>query len=102
MGRDLELYRTERCSHAALRVAYPPGSGALVLRTELDWDKDVEPASVTVDGISTFQIQACHPFLYFKPCLVQNGKFHWAKGDNQLLIMTEDERRISSSLLLWL
>ena len=29
----------------------------LVLRTELDWDKDVESTSVTADEISTFQIQ---------------------------------------------
>ena len=95
MRRDLRQYQTGTLLTRALRVAYPPGSGDLVLRTELDWDKDVEPISITADGISTFKVQACHPFLYFKPCLVQNGKFHWARGDNQLLIMTEDDRRIS-------
>jgi predicted alpha/beta superfamily hydrolase len=78
-----------------LRVAYPPGSGQVVLRTELDWDKDIEPISITADGISKFQVEAYHPFLYFKPCLLQNGQLHWAKGDNQLLIMSEDDRRIS-------
>jgi predicted alpha/beta superfamily hydrolase len=66
-----------------------------VLRTELDWNKDIEPTAITAGGVSTFEVQAYHPFLYFKPCLLQNGQLHWAKGDNQLLIMTEDERRIS-------
>jgi hypothetical protein len=78
-----------------LRVAYPPGRGEIVLRTELDWDRNIEPIAVTNDGISSFAIETHHPFLYFKPCLIEGGHFHWAKGDNQLLIMSEDDRRIS-------
>jgi hypothetical protein len=80
------MYRTTKLLSRSVRVAYPPTAGSLVLRTELDWDKDVEPTSVTPEGISTFEVQAYHPFLYFKPCLFQNGTFHWAKGGNQLLI----------------
>jgi predicted alpha/beta superfamily hydrolase len=49
--------------------------------------------SASDDGISTFEIKANHPFLYFKPCLLRKGQRHWARGDNQLLIMTEDDRR---------
>jgi len=78
-----------------LRVAYPPGAGQIILRTELAWNKNIEPIAVSADGISTFAIEASHPFLYLKPCLIQGGNFHWAKGDNRLLIMTEDDRRIS-------
>lgn len=91
---ELDIYRTNKLLERTLRVAYPPGQGELVLRTELDWDTNVAPVSLTPDGISTFVIEACHPFLYFKPCLIQDGHFYWAKGDNQLLIMTEDDRRV--------
>src|SRR5689334_10950782 len=88
------LYRTGTRLRRALRIAYPPNAGQIVLRTELDWDKSIDPISVSADGISTFQVEAQRPFLYFKPCLVQGGKFYWAKGGNQLLIMTEDDWRI--------
>jgi predicted alpha/beta superfamily hydrolase len=95
MSSDRNLYKTNTLLTRNLRVAYPPGSGQIVLRTELDWDRNIEPLSESADGISKFQVQACHPFLYFKPCLLQNGQLHWAKGDNRLLIMTEDDRIIS-------
>ena len=90
---ELELYRTNTPLRRTLRVAYPPGRGELVLRTELDWDANVAAASSTPHGISTFIIETYYPFLYFKPCLIQDGHFYWAKGENQLLIMTEDDRR---------
>jgi predicted alpha/beta superfamily hydrolase len=88
------MYRAKTPLTRQLRIAYPPGSGDIVLRTELDWGKDVEPSSATKDGISTFQVRSDHPFLYFKPCLLTSGRLHWARGDNQLLILTEDDRRI--------
>ena len=95
MPSSRELYKTGTPLQRNLRVAYPPGSGEIVLRTELDWDKDVEPVSVSADGISTFRVEARHPFLYCKPCWRHDGKLYWAKGDNRLLIMTEDDRRMS-------
>jgi predicted alpha/beta superfamily hydrolase len=95
MRPEAKSYRTQTPLTRTLRVAYPTIAGQLVLRTELDWNKDVEPTSLTADSISTFQVQASHPFLYFKPCLRESGRLHWAKGDNQLLIMSEDDRRIS-------
>jgi len=95
MSSKEALYQTATRLQRRLRVAYPPGSGRMVLRTELDWDKDIEPVLVSTEGVSTFTIEANRPYLYFKPCLIRNGEFHWAKGDNQLLIMTEDDRRIA-------
>ncbi len=96
MPAGKELYTTKTVLKRTLRIAYPPGEGQIVLRTELDWDKDIEPKSVSSNGeISTFEVSAKHPFLYFKPCLRKAGKLHWAKGENQLLLMTEDDRRVS-------
>ena len=36
------LYKTEMSPERRLRVSYPSGNGSLLLRTEQDWDKDVE------------------------------------------------------------
>ena len=75
------LYRTERSLTRTLRVAYPSGRGRMVLRTEKDWEKNIEPAAVSEDGnVSTFQLEADQPFLYFKPCLVESGATNWASA----------------------
>jgi len=90
------LYRTERTLRRTLRVAYPSGRGRLVLRTEADWDKSIEPVAVNDDGnVATFELTADQPFLYFKPCLVESGATHWALGPNKLVIMTEKDVRVS-------
>lgn len=94
MAKSSDLYRTDRALKRTLRVAYPAGHGRLVLRTELDWDRDVEPLSVNEDGtISTFEVVASQPFLYFKACLLQRGRRFWSVGPNKLLLMTEGDRR---------
>jgi predicted alpha/beta superfamily hydrolase len=72
-----------------LRVVYPrPPGGKVVLRTEQDWDKDVQPSSTSTDGtITTFAIKTTSPYLYFKPCLITgDGRFHWSIGSNYLAL----------------
>src|SRR5207342_1511675 len=76
-------------------VAYPTGRGHMVLRTEQDWERNLEPAAVSEDGsISTFELEVDQPFLYFKPCLVESGTTHWALGANKLAVMTEPDARL--------
>src|SRR4029079_7613379 len=71
------------------------GGGRLFLRTEQDWEKDIEPVSVSEDGnTSTFRLRADQPYVYFKACLEQNGELHWGVGPNRLLLMGEDDQRI--------
>lgn len=84
------MYRTKTVLKRELRVRYPGGQGRLVLRTELDWDRDMEPVSMADDGeTSIFRLEARKPFLYFKPCLVTvDGGVHWAVGPNMLVLMT--------------
>jgi predicted alpha/beta superfamily hydrolase len=65
----------------------------MVLRTELDWDVDVEPTEVSDDGAtSTFVLEARRPFLYLKPCL-RNGDDapRWAVGPNLLALLTTEQ-----------
>jgi predicted alpha/beta superfamily hydrolase len=89
------LYTTRRMLNRTLRVAYPSGGGRLTLRTEQDWDKDVEPVAVSDDGNTwTFEVTADQPFLYFKPRLTTDGTSFWAIGPNNLLLMGEEDRRV--------
>ena len=72
----------------------------IVLRTEQDWEGDILPVAVSDDGqISTFQLQADQPFLYYKPCLIQQGRRHWSVGANKLLLMGEDDQRLNVPVL---
>ena len=92
-----KLYKTTHTLHRTLRVAYPAGKGRMVLRTENDWDMDIEPIAVSEDGtVTTFRVEANQPFLYFKPVLADDkGEHHWAVGDNKLLLMEEEDQRVT-------
>jgi len=77
-----------------LRLCYPPGTGTLVIRTELDWEQNIHPVAFSADGSTvTFEVEAQKPFVYFKPCLVQNSSLRWAVGPNNLLIMAAEDAR---------
>jgi predicted alpha/beta superfamily hydrolase len=86
------MYKTEAVLRRTLRVRYPAGQGRMVLRTELDWDHDLEPVEVSEDGeTSTFALEARKPFLYFKPCLRgDDGRVRWSIGPNLLVLMTTE------------
>jgi predicted alpha/beta superfamily hydrolase len=89
------LYKTRNALERSLRVSYPSGNGRLVLRTERDWDRNIEPIQVSDDGnTSIFQLEADQPYLYFKPCLIRDGELRWAVGSNNLLLMGEEDHRI--------
>jgi predicted alpha/beta superfamily hydrolase len=89
------LYTTRATLERTLRVSYPAGDGRLTLRADEDWEKDIEPIAVTDDRTSwTFQVRAARPFVYFKPCLVRDGRTHWSTGQNSLLLMGEEDKRV--------
>lgn len=46
------LYQTATTLERTLRVAYPAGRGRIVLRTEQDWERDIEPEAVTATRVS--------------------------------------------------
>ena len=92
----IEIYKTDTTLKSTLHVSYPAGEGRLVLRTELDWDRNIETVAVSDDrNTSIFELQADKPFLYFKPCLIRDGEFHWAVGSNRLLLMGEEDKVVS-------
>ena len=68
---------------------YPPGSGRIVLRTELDRESDMEPVAVSNDGsISLFQLEARQPYVYVKIGLKAGGDHRWAVGPDPLALLT--------------
>src|SRR6266498_3211251 len=72
-----------------IRVAYPTGNGRIVLRTEQDWEKDVEARSVTQEGcVAEFLIETKRPYFYFKPILLRNETAQWSRGENFLAVAT--------------
>ncbi len=78
--------RNPRVSTAInVRVRYPFVAGdALVLRTERDWERDVEP-HITTPTSAEFALTLDEPFLPLKPCLRRDGTDHWSIGDNYVL-----------------
>jgi len=84
------MYETTTLLRRQVRVHYPSEGAAIVLRTELDWEKDLEASVVTAGGRTfVFDLEARRPFLYFKPVLkASHGAARWARGANRLLAMT--------------
>lgn len=73
-----------------VKVVYPRTDGRIVLRTDVDWERDVEAASVSEDGTSwEFEFDTDATFSYFKPCLRDaRDAFHWSVGTNYLAVTT--------------
>ena len=70
-----------------IRVHYPMEGGRIALRTEADWDANVEATDVSDEGNSyTFTVPVNGTYLYFKPLLIRKASEHWAIGDNYLVL----------------
>lgn len=84
------MYKTRSLLQRKLRVTYPVAEGArIVLRTDLDWDHDLEPSCVEDDGRTfVFNVECKKPFLYVKGGLRTGDSFQWSVGPNLLVLMT--------------
>jgi len=72
-----------------INVFYPADGAKILLRTERDWDQNVEPTRLD-EGGAEFLIETDRPFFYFKPVLQRNGQPQWSRGENFLAIATSD------------
>jgi predicted alpha/beta superfamily hydrolase len=89
-----KLYALDETHIVRLRLHYPTDLERLVLRTDIDWDKDVLPTSIDRDGLyAEFSFETIQPFVYLKPCLNQQSGLVWAKGPNGLVVATNDDVR---------
>ena len=70
-----------------IRVIYPRDRGRIALRTDKNWDVDVE--AVSRRGSTTkFQIETGRPYFYFKPVLISGAVTTWSRGENCLAVAT--------------
>ncbi len=91
LGSIYSLHDTHRIS---LRINYPSGLEQMVLRTELDWDKNVLPIAIDAKGrFAEFSLETTRPFLYLKPCRRTSSGLRWATGANALVLATREEVR---------
>jgi predicted alpha/beta superfamily hydrolase len=79
----------------AITVRHPSNT-AIVLRTEHDWDRDLEPTRVSAKtGARTFSVPVTTPHLYFKPVMREGSGPIWAQGPNHLAIAGQDRTLVS-------
>ncbi|HET7285906.1 MAG TPA: hypothetical protein VFI71_00505, partial [Pyrinomonadaceae bacterium] len=71
----------------SIRVIYPRNGERIALRTDENWDLDVEAASRR-GSTTKFQIKTDRPYFYFKPALIRDGATVWAMGENCLAVAT--------------
>src|SRR5262245_14287802 len=70
-----------------IRVIYPQDSARIALRTDDDWNVNVD--AVGRNGCTTeFQIETERPYFYFKPVLLSDGTTMWSQGENCLAVAT--------------
>jgi predicted alpha/beta superfamily hydrolase len=84
MNSDKKPVRTQ-----LIRVIYPTDGGRIALRTEENWDLDMEAKSIRQNEcVSEFQVETSRPYFYFKPVLLRDGATMWSRGENFLAVAT--------------
>jgi len=72
-----------------IRVIYPTDGGRIALRTEENWDANIEARSIGANGgVSEFQVETERPYFYFKPVLLCGSATLWSRGENFLAVAT--------------
>lgn len=71
----------------SIRVTYPRRTSDLVLRTELDWNRDLLPERVDQAAQrAEFRVRSERSYLEYKPCLRDAGGLRWSLGTNKLAL----------------
>lgn len=77
-----------------VRVIYPLRDGRMVLRTDADWQRDVEVVSANPERtVFEFRVNTNRPYFYFKPCIADNNGWHWSQGNNYLAVVNPSEAK---------
>jgi hypothetical protein len=72
-----------------IRVVYPTDGERIALRTEENWNSNIEAHSVGQNGsLWEFWIRTERPYFYFKPVLVSDSSVQWSRGKNFLAVAT--------------
>jgi predicted alpha/beta superfamily hydrolase len=77
-----------------VRIHYPLESGALLLRSDRDWELDIEPTRIAADGTRfEFDLELTGPSLYFKAILRgATDEVRWCQGEDCLALRDGGEQ----------
>jgi len=80
--------RSDDAKRARVRVHYPLAGRRLALRSDRDWDEDIEPVAEDASGTCvTFELTWEQGiYSYWKPVLYDEDGLHWAQGENYLAL----------------
>lgn len=73
-----------------VQIHFAADQGRMVLRTDEDWERELDPVEVSADGnTSTFVLGSALPYCYVKPGLrTADGALRLSIGRNVLVLMT--------------
>jgi len=73
---------------AVIRIFYPLQEGKMVIHSEKNWDRELNPVCVDKDShCYEFHISHDKYYLSFKPCIRLGPHLLWSRGMNKLAIM---------------
>ena len=75
-----------------IRVFYPVEKGRIVLRTEQDWETDLEPDYIDCDShLFQFTLKVHHKtHLSYKPCIRDGDDLVWSLGANKVALLHKE------------
>ncbi|PYI64484.1 MAG: hypothetical protein DMF07_06590 [Verrucomicrobia bacterium] len=72
-----------------IRIIYPQDGARIAIRTDNDWDTDVNAVGRNA-CISEFLIETERPYFYFKPVLISDDSVRWSRRENFLAVTTSN------------
>lgn len=71
-----------------IHVHYPLNKGTMILRTERDWELDIEPFEVDTDKHSWhFYVSNEHNNILYKSCIRDDSDITWEEGNNRIAVL---------------
>lgn len=71
-----------------IRVHYPLEKERIVLRTEKDWETDIEPDRIDRENHTwEFTITHKHNCIVYKPCIRDGSDIRWEDGSNRVTLL---------------
>ena len=78
--------------NGTIRIHYPLKNGKIVLRTENDWEKDIEPSRIDAwNHVYEFKITSSHNCIAYKPLIRDESYVRWQPGVNRVAVLDGSE-----------